>query len=57
MKLTNDKISGNKLFLYTQKTGVPVYSVLPDSVLEALEAIPRLTAKYFFWNGAATWRV
>ena len=39
--LTTDRIDGKRLFLYTQKTGVPVCTVLPDSVLKALEATPR----------------
>jgi integrase/recombinase XerD len=49
--LTTDRLDGKKLFLYTQKTGTPVYTVLPDSVLQALEATPRVTTKNFFWNG------
>jgi len=52
VRLTADKIDGNKLFLYTQKTGVPVYTVLPDFVVRALETIPRVTATHFFWKGA-----
>jgi integrase/recombinase XerD len=44
-------IQGNKLFLYTQKTGVPVYCVLPDSVINALAAVPRSSENYFFWTG------
>jgi integrase/recombinase XerD len=51
VKLTTDKINGNKLFLYTQKTDVPVYTVLPDFVVEALDAMPRVTPTHFFWNG------
>ena len=39
--LTTDRIDGKRLFLYMQKAGVPVYTVLPDSVLKALEATPR----------------
>src|ERR1700674_402465 len=39
VKLTTDRVTGNKLFLYTQKTGVPVYTVLPDLVLRALAGI------------------
>jgi integrase len=54
VKLTIDKINGNKLFLYTQKTGVPVYTVLPDFVVRALDTIPRITPTHFFWNGTAT---
>jgi integrase/recombinase XerD len=49
--LTTDRLDGKKLFLYTQKTGTPVYTVLPDSVLQALETTPRITTKNFFWSG------
>lgn len=49
--LNADRLQGSKLFLYTQKTGVPVYTVLPDFVVRALEATPRVTSKFFFWTG------
>jgi integrase/recombinase XerD len=49
--MTTDRLDGKKLFLYTQKTGTPVYTVLPDSILQALEATPRVTAKNYFWSG------
>jgi integrase len=49
--LTADRLDGKRLFLYTQKTGVPVYTVLPDSVLKALEATPRVTDTRYFWSG------
>jgi integrase len=49
--MTTDRLDGKKLFLYTQKTGVPVYTVLPDSVLRALEATPRVAGKHYFWSG------
>jgi integrase/recombinase XerD len=39
------------LFLYTAKTGTPVYTVLPDFLVKALEATPRLTERYYFWTG------
>jgi len=52
VKLTADKIvDRNKLFLYTQKSGVPVYTVLPEFVVRALETIPRVTPTHFFWPG------
>jgi integrase/recombinase XerD len=51
VKLTTNKINGNKLFLYTQKSGVPVYTVLPGFVVLALDTIPRLTPTHFFWQG------
>jgi integrase/recombinase XerD len=49
--LTTDRLDGKRLFLYTQKTGVPVYTVLPDSVLQALEATPRVADTRYFWSG------
>src|SRR5580700_3512899 len=49
--LTTDRLDGKRLFLYTQTTGVPVYTVLPDSVLRVLEATPRVTDTRYFWSG------
>jgi integrase len=49
--LSSDRISGNRLFLYTAKTGTPVYCVLPSFVVQALGATPQVTEQYFFWNG------
>jgi integrase/recombinase XerD len=49
--LERDRIKGNKLFLYTAKTGTLVYCPLPDSVIEALEVAPRTNERYFFWTG------
>jgi integrase len=51
VSLTSDRIELNRLFLYTAKTGTPVNTVLPDFVLEALEASPKVTSIHFFWNG------
>lgn len=50
--LTVDRLDGNRLFLYTQKTDVPVYTVVPDFVLRALASTPRVTDTRFFWSGA-----
>jgi len=47
------RIDGRRLFLYTQKSGVPVYCVLPDFVTAALEAAPRSSDRYYFWTGSA----
>jgi integrase/recombinase XerD len=52
VNLCSDRIAGNRLFLYTQKTGVPVNAGLPGFVVAALEATPKVTEKYFFWSGA-----
>lgn len=46
-----ERLNGNKLLLYTQKTGVPVYCPLPDFVVKALEEITLLSERYFFWTG------
>jgi integrase/recombinase XerD len=51
VQLSTDRVQGNRLFLYTQKTGVPVYCVLPDFVVKTLESSPRSSARYFFWTG------
>lgn len=52
--LSTDRIAGNKIFLYTQKTGVPVYCVLPEFAVEALREAPKLSDTYFFWTGNST---
>jgi integrase/recombinase XerD len=52
VNLSSDRIVGNRLFLYTQKTGVPVNTMLPEFVMAALEATPKVNEKYFFWSGA-----
>lgn len=44
-------LKGNKLFLYTQKTGVPVQCVLPDFVVREIEAAPKSSERFFFWSG------
>ena len=49
-----DRLSGNRLFLYTQKTGVPVYVPLPPFVVEALEACPRISDRHWFWTGVGS---
>jgi integrase/recombinase XerD len=46
-----DRITGNKLFLYTQKTGVPVHCILPDFLLRELDAAPKSSEGRFFWTG------
>lgn len=49
--LERSRLSGDKLFLYTQKTGTPVWVPLPPKTVEALNASPSDDEKYFFWNG------
>lgn len=46
-----DRLQGNRLFLYTQKTGVPVFLPLPQFVVDALDSCPRKSERYWFWTG------
>jgi integrase/recombinase XerD len=56
VQLSVNRLHGNKLLLHTEKTGVPVYSVLPDMVVKAIDAAPRSSEHYFFWTGKSTIR-
>lgn len=49
--LSRKRIRDGKLFLYTQKTGTPVWVPLPPVVLQALEAFPPESQEHFFWTG------
>ena len=49
--LRRSHVKDGKLFLYTQKTGTPVWVPLPPVVLKALKATPNVNDTYFFWTG------
>lgn len=49
--LPHSRVMRGKLFLYTSKTGTPVYCPLPPIVIQALDAIHRPGEFYFFWTG------
>lgn len=49
--LERARLTDDKLFLYTQKTGTPVYCPLPPSVVEALQGQRNERPEYFFWDG------
>ena len=49
--LEKSHIVGDRLFLYTQKTGTPVRLPLLPEVLRALADAPNSNPGYFFWNG------
>ena len=51
VKCNEARITGNKLLLYTQKTGVPVHSILPEFVVRELAQTPKSADGYFFWSG------
>lgn len=46
-----ERLNGNKLFLYTQKTEVPVRCVLPECVIREIEVAPKSSERFFFWTG------
>ncbi len=45
------RLNGDKLFLYTQKTGTPVNCPLPPEVTKAMKALVNERPEYFFWDG------
>ena len=49
--LERARVTGDKLFLYTQKTGTPVYCPLPPEVTKALRVVVNERPEYFFWDG------
>lgn len=51
--LRRDRIVDGKLFLYTAKTGVPVWLPLPPETLAALAAVPANGTPYYFWSGVS----
>jgi integrase len=52
--LSTDRLVGQKIQLYTAKTGTPVYCVLPQFVADLLKFLPRISERYFFWTGNST---
>ena len=45
------RLTDDKLFLYTQKTGTPVNCPLPPEATKALKALVSERPEYFFWDG------
>lgn len=56
VSLPRERIASGKLFLYTAKTGIPVWCPLPDVVIQALETVRGTSKKYFFWTGESKLR-
>jgi integrase len=52
-RLARDRIVGTRLFLYTQKTGVPVWCPLPQFVIDALNSFEPMNKTFFFWSGTS----
>lgn len=49
--LPKARVVANRLFLYTAKTGTPVFCPLLEFVCQSLEACPKENQTYFFWTG------
>lgn len=49
--LERARLQAGKLFLYTQKTGTPVYCPLPPDLVTSLEGLPNERPEFFFWDG------
>jgi integrase len=49
--LQRSALQDGRLFVRTQKTGVPVRLPLPPFVLEAMEKVSPVNNQYFFWSG------
>jgi integrase/recombinase XerD len=49
--LERARLRDDKLFLYTQKTGTPVYCPLPPDAVKALDRVRNERPEYFFWDG------
>jgi site-specific recombinase XerD len=52
VNFNTERLQDNRVFLYTQKTGAAVNTVLPEFVVSALEETPRITDKFFLWSGS-----
>lgn len=51
--LDRSRLAGNKLFLYTAKTGTPVFVPLPPAVIDALDGLSANERGRFFSTGDA----
>jgi integrase/recombinase XerD len=48
--LKTSDVKDGKIFIYTQKTGSPVWVPIPKTVIQALDSIKTFST-YFFWSG------
>ena len=49
--LERKRIKDGRLFLYTQKTKVPVCCPVPECVTDALDDVDPVSTDYYFWSG------
>jgi integrase len=50
-KLKKDEVSGTKIMTARKKTGEPVWTAVPQFVVDALNAAPHDSDEHFFWSG------
>jgi site-specific recombinase XerD len=50
VSLSTDRLKGDRLFLYTAKTGTPVNVVLPAPVVRVIAKMPKTGKTHFFWS-------
>ena len=51
--LERRRLDDDKLFLYQQKTGTPVYCPLPPTVVAGLATVKNTNEQYFFYDGTS----
>ncbi len=49
--LERARLDNDKLFLYQQKTGTPVYCPLPEIVVKTMAALANPNERYFVYDG------
>src|SRR5512132_883257 len=53
MNAARARLVDDRLFLYQQKTGTPVFCPLPPVVVEKLHAVTNDKAQFFFYDGTS----
>jgi integrase len=53
-RLARDRIVDGKLFLYTAKTGTPVWVPLPSVIMDAMASFRPANNTFFFWSGTSS---
>jgi integrase len=51
---STDRLQDGRIFLYTAKTGQHVYLPLPEFVVKELDAVPRVSDRYWFYTGVGS---
>jgi len=51
--LERKRLMGDRIFVYQQKTGTPVYCPLPQDVVTKLAAVANDNDRYFFFDGSS----